>query len=342
MKSSMPRFRPDSRRILRITRQRAGFTLIELLVVIAIIAILVSLLLPAVQQAREASRRSSCKNNLKQLVLAMHNHHDTFGNLPAGAVSNPENKGNQGYNKLGYAWSIRLLPYIEQAALYNQFSALLDDHTKFACCDWPADARNTLLRAFICPSQLGTADFNKAGSSTTGRGVVGNYLVNGGSNVTADSAAAGTANDGHGGLEKTDGLFQLNKAKSLRDIVDGTSNTLMLGEVLVNDDDGDHRSRFYNAHGGNCLFSTMVRPNSKTGDRIQLGCGQGTGQWTTQTPCNPVGSGTQTMIGVRSMHTGGAQVAMADGSVRFVSDNIAESTWLALSTIFGGEVIPEF
>lgn len=317
-----------------------GFTLVELLVVIAIIGVLVALLLPAVQSAREAARRSECQNKLKQLALGMHNHHDTYRLLPAGATFRG---GTVTPNKLGYAWVIPLLPYIEQGPLHEQYRAVITDVDLFACCDWPIQARNTLIPAFICPSQPTSADFIKAGDETNGRGMAGNYLACAGNGLSADTSVAGTTTDGHGGLDRTNGIFQANKGKGFQDIVDGTSNTLLLSESLVNDSDDDHRARYYNAHGGDCLFTTQQRPNSTVGDRIQLGCRPGTTEfWQRLTPCSPAGGGTDTMISARSLHPGGVNAALADGSVRFIPDTLDVLTYSALGTAIGGETVSSF
>ncbi|MFI4873734.1 MAG: DUF1559 domain-containing protein [Blastopirellula sp. JB062] len=323
----------------RIHPTTRGFTLVELLVVIAIIGVLIALLLPAVQAAREAARRSECHNKLRQLAIGLHNHHDTYGEFPPGSTNNP---GLVNPNKLGFAWTINLLPFIEQGNVYDEYSDadLLTDVSKFACCDWPNPPRNLILDAFVCPSQPGDADFIKAGDETTGRGMAGNYLGCGGDTVTADTAIYNTSTkktDGHGASDATNGMFQANKPKSFRDVTDGTSNTAMLGEILVNNDNDDHRGRYYNAHGGDCLFSTRERPNSTVGDFIQLGCQQGTGQWLRLTPCSPVGGGTQTQIAARSLHPGGASVALGDASVRFIAETIDISVWRATGTLNGGE-----
>ncbi|MEW4564845.1 DUF1559 domain-containing protein [Bremerella sp. JC770] len=318
---------------------RAAFTLVELLVVIAIIGVLVALLLPAVQAAREAARRSECQNNLRQLAIGLHNHHDTYGKFPEGSTNNP---GLTNPNKRGFAWAINLLPFIEQGNVYEEYSSanLLTDTTKFACCDWPNPPRNIVLNAFLCPSQPSDADIIKAGDETSGRGMAGNYLACGGNSVTADTAIYNTSTkktDGHGASDSTNGIFQANIPKKFRDAIDGTSNTLMLGEILINNADDDHRGRYYNAHGGDCLFSSRERPNSTVGDFVQLGCRQGSGIWQSLTPCSPVGGGTQTQIAARSLHPGGVNVALGDASVRFIPETIDIDTWRAFGSANGGE-----
>ena len=148
----------------RSNRQR-GFTLIELLVVIAIIAILIALLLPAVQQAREAARRSTCKNNLKQIGLAMHNYHETFGMFPPGYVEEilPSNGGVVVDNEGHWAWNAMLLPYMDQAPLYNQLnvgtvpvSTMLNNATARSSMQKP-------MPAFRCPSDSGPQIHDEAG-----------------------------------------------------------------------------------------------------------------------------------------------------------------------------------
>jgi prepilin-type N-terminal cleavage/methylation domain-containing protein len=318
---------------------RAGFTLVELLVVIAIIGILVALLLPAIQAAREAARRSQCQNTIKQLAVAMHNHHDTFRRFPAGSRAW---YGGSQPNKLGYAWAISILPYLEQRSIYDVYEGgnLLEDVTKFACCDWPVAERNTIIPSFICPSQPTNADFIKAGDATNGRGMTGNYAACGGNGLLA-SGSGGC--DGHGALDNTTGMFQCHRPKAFQDVLDGTSNTLLLAEILINDQDADHRGRYYNSHGGDCLFSTLHRPNSSVGDRIQLGCQPGNSAvWQRLTPCSPVGGATETVISARSLHVGGVHAALADASVRFVSNDIDAATWSALGTVAGGEAIPNY
>ena len=166
---------------------RTGFTLIELLVVIAIIAILIALLLPAVQQAREAARRMSCKNNLKQIGVAMHNFHDTYQELPAGYGFN--DIANAANWTKAWGWGARILPYIEQENLYNllgvgtrEFDQALPGNNSSS---WPADmvaAIRTPIAIYRCPSDITPGDINTSvdfchsGGPDSTKPAVSNYV----------------------------------------------------------------------------------------------------------------------------------------------------------------------
>ncbi|VAX42649.1 hypothetical protein-transmembrane region and signal peptide prediction, partial [hydrothermal vent metagenome] len=201
-------------------KNRKGFTLIELLVVIAIIAILIALLLPAVQQAREAARRSACKNNMKQIGLALHNYHDTHRVFPPGVIVRPEGTTNI-HNRLG--WGTMILPFMDQAPLY----ALVGTVTNGFKTDWRIGnttgktgriiESEVILPAFLCPSDL--------------VGVTGDYsLSDGGSSYKASSATS-TPNLISGDVCK--GAFCDNTDTRIRDFTDGTSNTIIVGEVTT-------------------------------------------------------------------------------------------------------------
>ena len=189
--------------------RRSGFTLIELLVVIAIIAILVALLLPAVQQAREAARRSSCKNNLKQIGLAMHNYHDVHSALPYGFYSF---EGDPNFSRNRDSWFQRLLPFVEQAALYDQYERSTGPQV------WSdAEAARTRIATYLCPSNPEYA------YTTSGMGAYfrGNYGANSGSI------------NGQGTTTSSNGLFFRNSRIRFADITDGTTNTILVGEGVV-------------------------------------------------------------------------------------------------------------
>jgi prepilin-type N-terminal cleavage/methylation domain-containing protein len=187
-------------------RHSRGFTLIELLVVIAIIAILIALLLPAVQQAREAARRTQCKNNLKQLGLAMHNYHDTYGSLPIADVNGASTPVSA---------HARLLPYIEQSSLY----ALVDFNVPYNHVNNTV-ARNTELQAFRCPSDPTTLPGSIGGRN--------NYYWNAGNVVVMYSAGAA-------GQPDTNGIVFHNRKIRFNDITDGLSNSAAMAEKLTGD-----------------------------------------------------------------------------------------------------------
>ncbi|HUG19275.1 MAG TPA: DUF1559 domain-containing protein [Planctomycetaceae bacterium] len=294
------------------TRSLRGFTLIELLVVIAIIAILVALLLPAVQQAREAARRASCKNNLKQLGLALHNYHDTFGSFPSGwigvdlATRRPEVEGIS-----GISWQVMLLPQIEQASLYQQLNfsenLLHPDN---------AIIRQNPLASFRCPSDSGPDfwDIEEEGSPGTivlDRLPTTNYVGMFGTTELHDCEdLAGL------GLQcRSDGAFYHNSSVKMRDLQDGTSGTIVIGERRSNPVAG-HLSTWIGAV-----------PEGEEAFARFLGV-------TDHTPNHPSAH----LEDFSSHHTGGAQFLFGDGRVKFVSENIDHQIYQALSTIQGGEV----
>jgi prepilin-type N-terminal cleavage/methylation domain-containing protein len=197
------------------SRRRVGFTLIELLVVIAIIAILIGLLLPAVQKVRTAAARTQTQNNLKQLGLACHNYHDARGYLPHPGTVSPAVSTNAESGP----WSYQILPYIEQQAVFNTVTAAVT-------------TRDVTLKAFLCPgrSRKGFAvagDPHPSGTVASGAsGATTDYALNAWLNGSLD--AAGVVTDGAGGIKT-----QPNMKKRLVAVSDGTSNTLMVGSKKV-------------------------------------------------------------------------------------------------------------
>ncbi|QDT44456.1 Type II secretion system protein G precursor [Gimesia alba] len=316
----------------RPVRNRRGFTLIELLVVIAIIAILIALLLPAVQQAREAARRSSCKNNLKQLGLALQNYHDTHSVFPPGGVIGPcggspptnltglQECGNG--ESLGGNWLLYILPQMEQGPLWEKAAPILSGRD-------PLDYMNNIFghfspAAYRCPSHPWDRRSNVAFRSIEHMSR-GNYAANYGSGDLTASYKGQTA-----------GVFTINSAVAIRDIKDGTTNTLLVGEVqYINDVTSDARGAWVYSGMGGSAFSTGRNPNSITPD-ILAKCSN-----TTEMPCTEANDGTQ-IATLRSFHTGGVQVCLADGSCRFISENISQTIWQALGTRAGREVIDNF
>jgi prepilin-type N-terminal cleavage/methylation domain-containing protein/prepilin-type processing-associated H-X9-DG protein len=309
-------------------RNRSAFTLIELLVVIAIIAILIGLLLPAVQKVREAAARMKCSNNLKQLGLALHNYHDTAGALPP---SQP-----QGYyygswyvdpqvrDRDRSCWVGFILPGIEQNALGTQYQNYLTTLPNYTCF---SPFANTHINTLLCPSdgnspKLGTVPGNSQGTHT-------NYVVAHGSGFATPSSSPNGTN--------LDGIFYGRSKTKFTDIADGTSNTVMVSEILVSPDVGgghDVRGRIWNSIHAGTSFSTLYPPNSTVGDNPQTYC-----QPIPGAPCGSQ-SVANSFILARSRHSGGVNAAMADGSIRFVTNSITPTTWLWMGTRAGNEVIP--
>lgn len=318
--------------------QRSGFTLIELLVVIAIIAVLIGLLLPAVQKVREAAARSTCQNNLKQLGLALHNYHDANRRFVYGYASDTgrfaSREGGQTYHHRKN-WYQEVLPYMEQQGLYQVFQA---DRTQ-----WIHSINNDISRTPVttltCPSD----------PSAPGRGANGgtnsfqsNYAVNaGGVNMTTGTPQQVNIAGGNPG-----GVFFVDSITKITDIIDGSSSTLMASEGIIRGNGvgawGELGGVWGGAPHGSYGFSTFQLPNTNVPDRVYTCKAATFASAPNGAPCE---SGhTDGLAGrwnyARSYHPGGVNVAMADASVRFITNNIDLFTWRALGTMSGQEVIP--
>ncbi|PQO43752.1 DUF1559 domain-containing protein [Blastopirellula marina] len=297
--------------------RRRGFTLVELLVVIAIIGVLIALLLPAVQQAREAARRMSCTNNLKQIGLASHNYHDTFRQFSTVEF------GSVAYANLsGASYFAAILPFLEQSNAYQLYDPSLSNSDPYN-----VTVTGQKIEAFLCPS---AAQRREVGGTCDAGRAEGHYAVNVGSE--AASAYAGAGQQLNGAIVY--GISSPTKT-AFRDMTDGTSNTLLVGESAYNLPDytfssgscaGSPRYSFTywaNPYPSSIAFSTetLYNPKDKQGDGIW------DSSWT---------------HAFRSEHSGGAQFVFVDGSVHFVADTIDATTLDALATRNGGEVIGEY
>ncbi|MHB8902422.1 MAG: DUF1559 family PulG-like putative transporter [Thermoguttaceae bacterium] len=313
------------------TRDR-GFTLVELLVVIAIIGILIALLLPAVQAAREAARRSQCSNNLKQLGLAIHNYHDTFKVFPPGVIAARLNAGTTFPSAM--SWMPTLLPFMEQGALYDQLAPYMVTRSSSA---FPSDLMNTVISGLTCPS-----DPNK-GKVTTIHGVTdpppdkndgfcGNYLLCNGSEQVTEATT--------GNSFRMNGMFFYLSNINMARVTDGTSNTVMSGEVLVVPESTtahrDWRGRYYRADHLSSIFSTYLPPNTTSADLCRT-CEAGNPPYAPCTASTPTQA-----IYARSRHPGGAQIGLGDGSVRFATSTVDTQVWRDAGTRDGRETPKEF
>jgi prepilin-type N-terminal cleavage/methylation domain-containing protein/prepilin-type processing-associated H-X9-DG protein len=322
--------------------RRRGFTLIELLVVIAIIGVLVALLLPAVQAAREAARRSQCINNLKQIGLALQNYHDVVGSFP-GAKPGHFNLATPGdmNNQSGF---VSILPYIEQQTLFNAWNLqVLFDGNNNVAGHWTSQAvfstvTTSVVNSYLCPSdtsksRIGTASVygytNQATSSYAF--CAGTYGPQ-----NAPSATTKTENDGFAMY-----CFGFN----IRDFIDGTSNTIAVGEVTAAD--GMYRGRAYcplGTPGGTSTAATLIAQGHYN---VWSGCGRILSMFRVTTnplntkPCGGISTGSPNWQegAFGSNHSGGANFLFVDGSVHFLKDSLSLAVYQALSTRGKGEAI---
>lgn len=303
--------------------RRRGFTLIELLVVIAIIAILIALLLPAVQQAREAARRMQCKNNLKQIGLAMHTFHDTFGRLPNGRLQNRGSASSTAQS----IWTL-ILPYIDQKPLFEKIDVTLPMIPN------NATALATPVPVFLCPSDpspgvrtdrylAGNIPFNHPAGALSYRGASGSNWTNAPyAHIESTGRFAGISDAsccGNGMF--TGGYFDHPNPDRRKEVftmfanvTDGLTNTIMTGETV------NEWSNFGWWYWNNVTLGVSAFPLNLCHDDPAACFNSSINQ------------------GFNSMHVGGANFGRGDGSVVFLSENVSLSVYYAVATISGGEL----
>ena len=292
---------------------RKGFTLIKLLVVITIISILIALLLPAVQQAREAARRTQCGNRLKQIGLALHNYHANFSTFPSGWIGAQADLPDvEGVN--GFGWATMILPMMEQSPLYNR----LNFHVSISAAE-NAIARSTVIPSYRCPSDSSTDfwDIEMEGSPGTVLATLptANYIGSFGPEEMEDcETLAGT-----GQQCASSGSFYHNSNVRFRDFLDGTSNTYICGERRTVAELGWHSTWGGVIPGGREAFAGILGGADHT-------------------PNHPLAH----FDDFSSSHGGGAHFLFADGNVRFVTENIDTGVYQSLSTLQGDELVGNF
>jgi prepilin-type N-terminal cleavage/methylation domain-containing protein/prepilin-type processing-associated H-X9-DG protein len=322
--------------VLAMQRRRPGFTLIELLVVIAIIAVLIALLLPAVQAARAAARRTQCVNNLKQIGLAMQNHHDVQGTFPWGGKNSP-----------AQTWAFLILPYMEQVSMYNALN-LKNPSTDFT----NSTVVQSKISVFNCPADpLAGATWISQKPTTIPNRSKGNYMVNWGNSDYEQSMAitdsfAPASLGAFASVASIRGPFRVNNTTtaitpfSIADIGDGTSNTMLASEIkIVADFNGksDSRGDIWSVTKCGYMFTAATTPNSLIPD--QLDGTSGCPYPLSSPPCFAASGAQREFNAARSYHSGGVDVSFCDGSVKFIKDTINLATWRALSTKDGGEIV---
>jgi prepilin-type N-terminal cleavage/methylation domain-containing protein/prepilin-type processing-associated H-X9-DG protein len=310
-------------------RGRGGFTLIELLVVIAIIAILIGLLVPAVQKVREAAARAQCQSQLKQLALACHSYHDSYKSLPANFGGN----AGWGAGAANWSWIAFILPYFEQGPLYNGANIAAKGANGMPSTPTNVtfnglSVMNTPIPLLRCPSdpdagQASWTDRADMGGNPVAisnyKGVCGSNWGWGDSRWDPITSVAGSTN----GLDAGDGvLWRSNgtngKKYTLQSITDGTSNTFLIGESLPSRCQWTGAWVYANNVSGTCA----IYPNATTTAGAQFSVGD----W-------------PDCYSFHSNHTGGVQFAMCDGSVTFISNGIDIPTYRALATRASGEAV---
>jgi prepilin-type N-terminal cleavage/methylation domain-containing protein/prepilin-type processing-associated H-X9-DG protein len=296
--------------------RRSAFTLIELLVVIAIIAVLIGLLLPAVQKVREAAARMSCQNNLKQLGLALHAYHDANSKLPPGYTAAAAYVDGATDTSPGWAWGAYILPYVEQNNLYVQYNLAQPVQN--------SPAIQTYVKTFVCPSDIApTTAFAVADKNW-------NPICSIAPSSYAACCGGGVSTTGATG----NGCFYRNSSVRLTDITDGTTNTIFLEERAFANVQGTWVGAVIGGYCNQGALNPAAVPGKLgqgAGDLVLIHAG---------TINNPSGRNLDDSC---SRHTGGANFLFADGSVHFLRNAAGGSadaaTLQMMGTISGGEVV---
>lgn len=336
--------------------RRRGFTLIELLVVIAIIAILIGLLLPAVQKIREAANRMKCSNNLKQLGLACHNFNDTNKTLPPAVMMNSSVTNPADFNQnFGPNWLVLLLPFVEQDNLFRSASGSIQAYMATGDSAWRDAVKSVRVPGYRCPSE---AFINTDCSQLGGNWARGNYGANSGTGMFWIGASEGGLTSSGGLITESNwningynypltvpggGLMTANLGVDISVIPDGASNTVMIDEIRVGTAATDIRGTWAFGQAGASIVAASGRgdtPGPNVGlsgyDDVQgcsddpnrgMGCCPGCGSW---------------QVTAKSLHTGGVMMCYGDGSVRFVRNTVSQLVYMLIHSRNDGQTIPNY
>jgi prepilin-type N-terminal cleavage/methylation domain-containing protein/prepilin-type processing-associated H-X9-DG protein len=303
-----------------------GFTLVELLVVIAIIGILIGLLLPAVNSAREAGRRTSCQNNLRQVGLALHAYCDSYGYFPHGTHNLIDDWDGDPQNRR--CWMQDILPYLEFAGLYKQFDKWMS-HSGNSALGFPQ--LQTVVPTLVCPDDRNSPKLHTywGGINTDNQGFSGNVVLCAASDYLNPSGVPSSV--------KANGVCFAKSKVTTAMITDGMSHTAISTEIILSPDTDSHdiRGRYYNPTHGGVLFTTRITPNTMVPDVFD---------WCAlhpvpRAPCIDAGFTSPMFLSPRSYHPGGVNMGMADGSTHYVADLVDAVVFKGLGSRNGGEVV---
>ncbi len=335
--------------------RRVAFTLIELLVVIAVIAILIAMLVPAVQKVRESAARTTCSNNMRQLTLACHTYQDATKFLPPTVMHGSFVNGIDDFHQnFGPNWAVMILPYIEQGALFSQVQTSVQSYLKSGDATWRS-IRGAKIPVLLCPSDTGA---EVPASAAGGGWARGNYGANAGPGMHWAGGAVGVAvlkngkwvdNDPRGFASEYypswtsgwagGGPMVVNGGNKLKSILDGTSSTILIDEFRIGWNASDIRGTWAMGQSGASISAGNGRNDTPTPNISLSG-------WDDVQDCQDkpaIGMGccgcNSWQVTAKSRHVNGVVTGFADGSVRYITNNVSQRTWFLLHSRNDGQVL---